>query len=302
MPQTTDDIANLLLGIPELSLEEPVPGYPVIKVKTTTAEAQVAIQGAQVLSWIPKDADPVLYASPRAAMEPGQPFRGGIPICWPWFGHETDDPTKPQHGFARTRFWELTEATSGAANARLAFRLPLDSETRLLFPYSCEVTVDISIGEKISVTLKTRNTGEELFQIGGALHTYLSVGDISRVQVEGLTECHYIDKVPDKPVEVFQDKPLKIEEEVDRIYRSMASVLLRDLTRSRSVFVDKAGSRSTVVWNPWIERSKQIKDLPDRDYKEFVCIEAANAAKDRPTVRPNRTHRLETTIGLRPLT
>jgi D-hexose-6-phosphate mutarotase len=301
MPQSKDDIANLLLGIPELTLEEPVPGYPVIKVKTVAAEAQVAIQGAQVLSWTPKDAEPVLYVSPRAAMEPGKPYRGGIPICWPWFGNETEAPDAPQHGFARTRFWELTEAQSGAANARLEFRLPLDDEARARFPHSCEVTVTIAIGDKLSVTLKTQNTGEKLFQIGGALHTYLSVGDISRVQVEGLTECHYIDNVPDEPVEVFQDKPLKIEGEVDRIYRSMASVLLRDLSRSRSVFVDKAGSRSTVVWNPWIERSKEIRDLPDRDYKEFVCIETANAAKDHPTVRPNRTHRLETTIGLRPL-
>lgn len=301
MPQSNDDIANMLLGIPELTLEEPMPGYPVIKVKTTAAEAQVAIQGAQVLSWTPKDAEPVLYASPRAAMEPGKAYRGGIPICWPWFGNETDLPEAPQHGFARTTFWELSAAKSGAANAHLVFRLPITGENKKFFPHACEVTVDIAIGDKLSVTLKTKNTGEELFKIGGALHTYLSVGDISRVQIEGLKECHYIDNVPDEQVEVFQDKPLKVEEEVDRIYRSMASILLRDLDRSRSVFVDKAGSRSTVVWNPWIETSKKIKDLPDRDYKEFVCIETANAAKDRPIVRPNRTHRLETTIGLRPL-
>jgi D-hexose-6-phosphate mutarotase len=301
MPQSNVDIANMLLGIPELSLEEPVPGYPVIKVKTTAAEARVAVQGAQVLSWIPKDAEPVLYSSPRATMEPGTAYRGGIPICWPWFGNETEVPDAPQHGFARTSFWELTEASSGAANARLEFRLPISAENRKFFPHDCEVTVGISIGDKLSVTLKTKNTGEELFKIGGALHTYLSVGDISRVQLEGLNECHYIDNVPDHPVEIFQDKPVKVEEEVDRIYRSMASVLMRDLSRSRSVFVDKAGSRSTVLWNPWIETSKKIKDLPDRDYKEFVCIETANAAKDRPIVRPNRTHRLETTIGLRPL-
>lgn len=301
MPQSNDDIANMLLGIPELTLEEPVPGYPVIKVKTTAAEAQVAMQGAQVLSWTPKDAEPVLYASPRAAMEPGKAYRGGIPICWPWFGNETDVPGAPQHGFARTCFWELTEAKSGAANAHLEFRLPISDANKKFFPHSCEVTVGIAIGDKLSVTLKTKNTGDELFNIGGALHTYLSVGDISRVQVEGLNECHYVDNVPDEPVEIFQDKPVKVEEEVDRIYRSMASVLLRDLSRSRSIFVDKAGSRSTVLWNPWIETSKKIKDLPDRDYKEFVCIETANAAKDRPFVRPNATHRLETTIGLRPL-
>lgn len=301
MPQSLDAIAQLLLGIPELSVAEPIPGFPVIEVRTKAAAADVALHGAQVLSWTPKDAEPVLYTSPKAVMEPGKPLRGGIPICWPWFGDDSDNPDHPRHGFARTRFWELTHAESGASNARLEFRLPQDNETRALFPHDCEVTVVIAIGDKLSVALKTKNTGEELFRIGGALHTYLTVGDINRVQIEGLTECPYRDCVPDEPVDGFQDTPLKIEGEIDRVYRSMASVLLRDLNQSRSVFVDKSGSRSTVVWNPWIESSKTIRDLPDRDYQEFVCIETANAHKDRPNIRPNQTHRLEATIGLRPL-
>ena len=204
-----------------------------------------------------------------------------------------------QHGFARTRFWELTHAESGAATAHLTFRLPLDEETKALFPHECEVTAHITVGEKLSVALKTKNTGEDFFQITSALHTYLTVGDISRAQIEGLKECHYLDQLDGEAK--FQETPLKIEEEVDRIYRSVASVLLRDLNQHRSVFVDKAGSRSTVVWNPWIEKSKAITDLPDRDYKEFLCIETANAGTDKPTVRPNRTHTLETVIGLRPL-
>ena len=301
MSQSTAEITAILSGIPEMTLTEPVPGFPVIEIQTTTASAKVAIHGAQVLSWNPKDTEPVLYTSPKAIMEPGKPLRGGIPICWPWFGNETDVPNAPQHGFGRTRFWTLVNAKSGAANARLEFLLPLDDEIRAAFPHDCEVRVIIAIGDKLSVALKTKNTGEELFKIGGALHTYLTVGDITRVQVEGIKECHYIDNVPDEPVSIFQDTPVKIDEETNRIYRSMASVLMRDLGQGRSVFVDKSGSRSTVLWNPWIEGAKKIQDLPDRDYTEFVCIETANAAKDHPTVRPNRVHTLEATIGLRPL-
>lgn len=297
--QSLDELSQILSVAPELSVSEPWPGFPVIKVTTKAATATIALQGAQVLTWVPEGHEPVLYVSPRASYEPGVPVRGGIPICWPWFSHHPEDPDKPQHGFARTRFWELVEADSGAATAHLTFRLPLDAETRALFPHDCEVTAHISVGDKLSVALKTRNTGDELFQITSALHTYLTVGDISRAQIEGLKECHYLDQLDGE--EKFQEKPLKIEEEVDRIYRSVASVLLRDLNQKRSVFVDKAGSRSTVVWNPWIEKSKKIADLPDRDYTEFVCIETANAGTDRPTIRPNRTHTLETVIGLRPL-
>lgn len=301
MLQSIDTLTNLCNGIPELSIAEPLPGFPVIEIKTKAASARVALHGAQVLSWAPKDAEPVLYSSPRAIMEPGKAYRGGIPICWPWFGEHTDDPTKPVHGFARTRFWELTFAKSGASNARLEFRLPIDDETKALFPHQYELTAIIAIGDKLSVTLKTKNTGEELFRIGGALHTYLSVGDINRIQIEGLTECHYLDKIG-TPTDRFQEVPLKIEEETDRIYRSVASVLMRDLNQHRAIFVDKAGSRSTVVWNPWVAGSKKIKDLPDRGYQEFVCLETANANKDLPTVRPGKTHTLETVLGIRPLT
>lgn len=297
--QSPAQLTKILSVAPELSISEPEPGFPVIKVATKSSTATIALQGAQVLTWVPDGHLPVLYVSPRARYEAGVPFRGGIPVCWPWFSSHPDDPSLPQHGFARTRFWDLIHAESGAATAHLTFRLPLDEETRKMFPHDCEVTVHITVGDKLSVALKTKNTGDTPFQITSALHTYLTVGDIDRVQVEGIKECHYIDQLDG--TSKFQETPVKIEEETDRIYRSVASVLMRDLGKKRSVFVDKSGSRSTVLWNPWIEKSKTIKDLPDRDYKEFVCIETANAGTDKPTVRPNRTHTLETVIGLRPL-
>ena len=300
--QSLAELTKILSVAPELSVSEPAPGFPVIKISTKTSTATIALQGAQVLTWIPEGLEPVLYVSPRAKYEPGVAVRGGIPICWPWFGNHPDDDAKPQHGFARTRFWKLTSAESGAATAHLSFELPLDDETKALFPHDCQVSVHISVGDKLSVKLKTKNVGEDLFQITSALHTYLTVGDINRVQIEGIKECHYLDMRNDPPTSHFQETPVKIEEETDRIYRSVASVLMLDLGQKRSVFVDKSGSRSTVLWNPWVEKCKAIKDLPDRAYQEFLCLETANAGTDRPTVRPNRTHILETVLGLRPLT
>ena len=301
MSQTIDDLTAILSGTPELTVSEPVPGFPVIDVQSPVSAATVALHGAQVLSWAPTDHPPVLYLSPKARMEPGTPVRGGIPICWPWFGEHPEDPEKPSHGFARTRFWELVSGTLEGKMAILVFRLVPDEETKALFPHDFELTATIKVADKLRVKLQMKNTSEEIYKVSCALHTYLSLGDIERIQLEGVKGSHYLDRVSGEKEAIYQEKNLQIKGEVDRIYQSMSSVLIRDLDRYRSVFVDKAGSRSTVIWNPWKEKSKTIADLPDKGYKEFVCVECANAGTDKPTLRPNGSHTLETVIGLRPL-
>lgn len=285
---------------PGVTVEEDYPGFPILVVKTEDATAHVSVYGAQVLKWIPKDHEPVLYLSPKAVFEAGKAIRGGIPICWPWFNAHPENTDYPSHGFARISNWELLSCEEVNKEIVLKFQLPCTAETKKFFPHEFELTATITIGAKLSVAVKTRNLGEKSFQISGALHTYLAVGDIERTQIEGLLEASYLDCVGE-PTEREQKGPLKIECEVDRIYKSMASHLIRDLDNHRSIFVDKTGSRSTVVWNPWKARSEEIKDLPDKDYTEFVCVETSNAWTDRPTVRPNMSHTLETTIGLRPL-
>jgi len=301
MTQSLDDLTAILSGSPELSVTEPEPGFPVIEVKTPVSSATVAVQGAQVLTWAPTDHPPVLYLSPKARMQPGTPVRGGIPLCWPWFGEHSEDPALPSHGFARTRFWELLSGTMEGRMAVLVFRLVSDEATRALFPHDFELTATIKVADKLRVKLQMKNTGEDLYKVSCALHTYLSLGDIERIQLEGVKGSHYLDRLAESDEPIYQEKNLQIKGEVDRIYQSMSSVLIRDLDRYRSVFVDKAGSRSTVIWNPWKEKSKTLSDLPDKGYKEFVCIECANAGSDKPTLRPNGSHTLETVIGLRPL-
>lgn len=285
---------------PGVTVEEDYPGFPILVVKTEDATAHVSVYGAQVLKWIPKGHEPVLYVSPKAVFEEGKAIRGGIPICWPWFNAHPENPDFPSHGFARTNKWDLVSCEEVSKEIHLKFQLPCTEETKKLFPHDFELTATIAVGDKLSVAIKTRNLGEKSFQISSALHSYLAVGDIERTQIDGLIEASYLDCVGER-TEREQKEPLKITEEVDRIYKSMASHLIRDLDNHRSIFVDKSGSRSTVVWNPWKKRSKEIQDLPDKDYTEFVCVETSNAWTDRPTVRPNMSHTLETTIGLRPL-
>lgn len=301
MSQSIEDLTAILSGTPELTVTEPEPGFPVIDVQTPVSAATIALHGAQVLTWAPTEHPPVLYVSPKAKMTPGTPLRGGIPICWPWFGDHPEDPSLPSHGLARTRFWELVSGELEGKVATLVFKLVPDDETKKLFPHDFELTATIRIADKLRVKLKMTNTGEEIYKVSCALHTYLSLGDIERIQLEGVKGSHYVDKLSDSDEPQYQEKNLQIKEEVDRIYQSMSSVLIRDLDRYRSVFVDKAGSRSTVIWNPWKEKSKTIADLPDKGYKEFVCVECANAGTDKPTLRPNGSHTLETVIGLRPL-
>jgi len=301
MSQSIADLKAILSATPEFTVTEPEPGFPVIEVQTPVSLAKVALHGAQVLTWAPTDHPPVLYVSPKARMTPGSPLRGGIPICWPWFGNHPEDPAKPAHGFARTRFWELVSSAMDGKVGTLVFRLLPDDETRALFPHDFELTATIRVADKLRVKLNMKNTSEETYKVSSALHTYLSLGDIERIQLEGVKGSHYVDRLSDDKEPIYQEKNLQIKGEVDRIYQSMSSVLIRDLDRYRSVFVDKAGSRSTVIWNPWKEKSKTMSDLPDKGYKEFVCVECANAGTDQPTLRPDSSHTLETVIGLRPL-
>jgi len=301
MSQSIDDLQAILSECPEVSVTEPEPGFPVLEVKTSVSEATIALHGAQVLTWTLIGHPPVLYVSPKAKMTEGIPLRGGIPICWPWFNEHPEDSTLPKHGFARNRFWELVSGEAFGKEATLVFKLCSDEETKQMFPYDFELTATIRVSDKLRVKLNMKNTGEEIYRVSSALHTYLSVGNIERIQLEGVKGSHYMDQLSDQTEAQYQEKNLQIKEEVDRIYQSMSSVLVRDLDRHRSVFVDKAGSRSTVIWNPWKEKSKSLSDLPDKGYLEFVCVECANAGTDKPTLRPNSSHNVETVIGLRPL-
>ncbi|MEQ9564949.1 MAG: hypothetical protein RLN85_03895, partial [Pseudomonadales bacterium] len=169
-------------------------GQPAIELIFGNASALVYLQGAHVASWKPAGATEMLWVSKTASYVPGKAIRGGIPICWPWFGgYWGEQPDRAQHGFARIADFELVdfEATDIFSRARL--RMVSDA------PYpewsnQLALEVEIVLSDGLGIELITTNISDEMVEVGAALHTYLRVSDVTRVQIPELRGLRYRDK------------------------------------------------------------------------------------------------------------
>ena len=292
----SDSLRQLISASAHLSVEEVAPGYPVINVAHPTASASVALHGAHLLSWQPAGARwSVIYTSPDAVFKEGKAIRGGIPICWPWFHAHPTDPSLPSHGFARIRFWMLRRVTEDDAAVELEFTLKPSDETRALFPHEFSTALTVRIGATLSVALRTTNLSPEPINIGGALHTYFAVGDLSEIGIAGLEGVDYLDTVGEHVVRT-QEGPIHFGGEIDRIYRAAPPVRIVDRVFGRNIRMESSGSRSTVVWNPFFQKAAALGDLPANAYRDFVCVEAANAGDDVRTLMPGDSHTLAMTV------
>lgn len=278
------------------------PGGPVIEVHNGHAQARVSLHGAQVLAYRPRDAKAdLLFLSDRTVYQPGKAIRGGVPVCWPWFGPDPQGLGRPAHGFARTRAWALREATQQAdGTTRLVLGLNDTPETRALWPHAFDLALEITIGATLRLALRTSNTGDAPFDITQALHSYFAVGDSAQTAVDGLDGLSYIDKAAGAGGAVRQQAgPVGFNGEVDRIYtRSPALQHIDDVGGGRRITLRAEGSRTTVVWNPGPLIAAGMPDLPDGAWRRFVCVETANAADEVVTVPPGGEYRLAVEIGL----
>jgi glucose-6-phosphate 1-epimerase len=290
-------------GIPgQVIFREGAGGMAVVDVINAQATATIVLQGAQLIAWTPRGHTPVIWLSRAARFAPGKSIRGGVPVCWPWFGPHASDPNRPAHGFARTVPWEVigTRALDDGAT-RLDFRLVQNEATRALWPHATLLECRLRVGTALEIDLVTRNADRSAITIGDALHTYFEVGDVRRIAILGLEGCPYLDKM-DGGKRKHQSGPVTIGAETDRIYLdSTADCLIDDLTLNRRIRIRKRGSRSTVVWNPWIEKSDRMGDFGADGYLNMVCVESANAADDVMTIAPGGEHHLWVRYDIAPL-
>lgn len=264
--------------------------------------ATVSLQGGQLLSWAPHGSRPVIWLSPAAVLAPGKAIRGGVPVCWPWFGPHPTQPGWPAHGIARTSPWEvIATRVTESGDTHLVLRLMWSDASRALWPYPCQLEIGIGLGAALAIELVTRNTGNEPVTVGEALHTYFEVGDIRRIAVQGLDACHYIDKV-DGGRRKRQDGSVSFSAETDRVYLDTeADCWIDDPDLQRRIRISKRGSRSTVVWNPWREKAAGMGDLGEEAYRNMVCVESANAADNLVTIAAGTEHRLAAVYGIEAL-
>lgn len=288
------DTLNKRFGIPgQLSFNEGPGGLPVVEVINEQATAAIALQGAHLLSWAPTGEDPVIWLSPDAKFAEGKSVRGGVPVCWPWFGPHETEAGFPAHGFARTVPWEVFETnTLKTGGTLLGLRLMQTDRTRAQWPHACELELYISVGAVLEMDLVTRNTGAQPITIGQALHTYFQVSDIRKVNVQGLDGRAYIDKV-EAGSRNTQQGPLTFTGETDRIYLNTGDdCLIHDPGLERRIRIHKQGSHSSVVWNPWVEKADKMGDLGEDGYLRMLCMESANAADDVVKIAPGGEHHL----------
>ena len=187
-------------------------GFTYIEINNAKAHATISTYSGQVLSYRPKSQkDDLLFVSEKAYYEDGKAIKGGIPVCWPWFGADPDDLGRPAHGFVRNRQWEVTGSESLANGSTKVVLAMVDSDqTREIWPHPFKLSIEITVGDSLKVALVTHNSGDESITISQALHTYFFVGDISKVQVLGLDGIDYLDKV-DEFAEKTQSGPVTIK-------------------------------------------------------------------------------------------
>nr|WP_242482560.1 D-hexose-6-phosphate mutarotase [Thiocystis violacea] len=271
-------------------------GFVMIEIENALATATITPYGGQVLHYRPREvAEDLLFVSERAHFTPGQENKGGVPICWPWFGPDPDGQGRGLHGFIRCLPWTVHAAEAmddGSTRVRLG--VADDDATRERWPFYFNLWVDILVGRTLSVTLITRNAGDDPMRITQGLHTYLKVGDATRARITGLDGCRYIDKARGaQDRSVIQRGPVSVGAEVNRIYEGVPSRLaIEDPVLERRILIDAQHSRTCVVWNPWVEIAREMADLDDEDYRRFICVETVNTASEVIAIPPGQEARI----------
>ncbi len=270
-----------------------------------SCEATIYLQGAHLAHWKPAGQDPVLFMSERSAFEPGKAIRGGIPICFPWFGPPGEGAPGPSHGFARIQPWELAFAAvmpdSGEGDRlQLTFVLAPTEMSRSLGFDKFRVAYEVLLGATLSLRLTVANLGDAPLQFEEALHSYFSVGDVRQAPITGLESAPYLDKRDGGRAKTAPTGPLQLDCFTDRVFpASHASTAIHDVLRHRRIEIVKAESATTVVWNPWPEGSAPLADLAPDSWPGFLCVESANTASDAISLAPGATHTLALRVSVR---
>ncbi len=255
------------------------------RIATEACDALVSAQGAQLLAFQARGKDPLLWLSAQAAYTPGKAIRGGIPLCFPWFGPHPTDPDKPAHGFARQREWTLASATLNGDVLELELQLGADTATRALWPHDFLATLRMSLGRTLSLQLSVTNTGRHDFHFSFAFHSYFPLADSREARVEGLEGSTFIDQLRAGLDRQRQHGPVHFDGETDRIFLHTAGrCRLVDEVRDRALGISAPNCRSVIAWNPGAAKTARFGDMAPEAWRGMACVESGNIEDDAVTL------------------
>jgi D-hexose-6-phosphate mutarotase len=270
-----------------------------LEINTAWSRAELYLHGAHLTHFQIKDQPPLLFVSQFSRFEKGAPIRGGIPVIFPWFGAREGEPA---HGFARTQLWELREISPlSDGGLSLSLRLP-DSPAAALFPkFTAEyrLTFGCTLAAELIVT---NDSQDQEFTFENCLHAYFQIGDITAVSVTGLKGTDYLDKVDGFSRKTQRAEHLTFSRETDSVYLNTAQpVEIHDSKLQRRIRIEKSGSLSTVVWNPWVDKAQEMPDFGNEEYKEMICVEPGNVDENKITLPAGKSASLKIQISTLPL-
>ena len=267
-------------------------------ITTPLASAEVYLHGAHVTHYQPAGQKPVLWLSDKSMYEAGKPIRGGVPICFPWFGPRAGDAASPAHGFARISEWEVESVLRDAAGiVEITLSLRANEQTRGIWAHAFTARYRVRVGSTLELSLSIANDDAVAFIFEEAMHTYLVVGDVRNATISGLEGATYIDKTDGLKRKPQGSDPVTISAETDRVYvNTEATCVLDDPILGRRIEIAKRNSDTTVVWNPWIAKSKAMADFGDDEWPGVLCIETCNTGEQQITLQPGQTHEMVAVI------
>ena len=275
-------------------------GMPKIKISSKVSAAEIYLHGAHVTGFQKNSEPPLLFMSRKSWFESGKPIRGGVPVCLPWFGARDGEPA---HGFARILPWELVD-TSTAQHGAVTLRLRLPKNSLKSEWSSLKIEFVVTVADTLAMELiATNESADRPLEIENCLHTYFHVGDIARVSILGLEQLPFDDfvcggKGAQTPAE---NSVLRIARETNRVYPNHVGVVeIRDEQSQRTIRVEKSGSNSTVVWNPWTTQ-KLPDDFDPAEHLQMVCVESGNVKKNKILLAPGGTTTLKVVLSSAPL-
>jgi glucose-6-phosphate 1-epimerase len=296
----------MMTALPDgVRVDEGDGGLARLSVATDLCKGEAYLHGAHVCGWQPRDqAHPVLWMSARSMFAAGRPIRGGVPICFPWFGPHPNRTDAPAHGFARIQPWTLDRVSTESDGTVVARFTLVSNEASRAFEADVEFEAlyTVRFGAALGLELTVTNTGRAAFGFEEALHTYLAVGDARRVALGGLAGAEYYDKTDGRKRKREGDEPVRFAAETDRLYvGTAATVTLDDPDFGRRLRIAKSGSGSTVVWNPWVAKSAAMPDFGDDEWTGMACVETANAADNAVHLDAGARHAMTAAVSVEPL-
>lgn len=275
-------------------------GLPSVVVNGKGGVGEIVLNGAHLTSWQPVGERPVLWMSSANRFVAGQPIRGGVPVCFPWFGRRSDHPDAPQHGFARLCEWAPGDVLEDGDRVSVTFHLTDTEATRSSsWPHRFEAEYAVTIGSELQLSLQIWNRDDIPISFEAALHNYYAVGDVRTTRITGLERADFYAEGMSRIQQ--ENTPVQADGGMSRRYLKANTATIEDTRNNRIISVASEGSHGMIVWNPGAATAATMDDFADEEWPSMLCLETCSIDDAAVGLAPGEFFTMSVRVAVTPL-